>query len=125
MPPNSTPDPEQDSEQANNSDSAGQTPQVENATAGQVQRFVSTVKDMQTQIGEHVLAALQHEGTVAVVTSVVVGPGGKQHIVSAALDPQQAAVVNGLLAGAHEQRVEEEQCVGFHCLVKPKDGTAK
>lgn len=121
MSPSNSPEPEQDGGQTNHSEGSAQMPQVDNATAGQVQRFVSTVKDMQTQIGEHVLAALQHEGTVAVVTSVVVGPGGKQHIVSAALDPQQAAVVNGLLAGARQQRVEEEQCVGFHCLVKPKD----
>lgn len=97
------------------------TDQVQNATAAQVSHFVTSIKDVHQQVGEHVIAALQQPNTVAVVTSVVVGPGGKQHIVSAALDPQKAALVNQLISGAQQQRKEEIQCVGYHCLLEPKD----
>lgn len=94
--------------------------QVQNATSDEVARFITTIKNAELQVGEHIIQALQHGNTVAVLTSVVVGPGGQQHIVSAALDPQQAALVNQLLAGAKAQRKEEELCVGFHCLLEPK-----
>lgn len=93
---------------------------VQNASAAQIQHFVSTIKNAEQQVGEHVIQALQHADTVAVLTSVVVGPGGQQHIVSAALNPAQAAQINALLQNAVEERVDEEMCVGFHCLIKPK-----
>ena len=86
----------------------------------QVARFVSKIKNLDVQIGEHVLAALQHPDTVAVLTTIVVGPGGEQHIVSAALNPQRMSQVNELLEEAQQERVDDEVCFGFHCLVKPK-----
>lgn len=86
----------------------------------QMARFVTSIKNPVQQTGEHVLRALQHEDTVAVLTTVVVGPGGQQHLVSAALNPLQTAQVNSLLQGAQQEREEEEICVGFHCLVKPR-----
>ena len=86
----------------------------------QVARFVSKIKNLELQIGEHVLAALQHPETVAVLTTVVVGLGGEQHIVSAALSPQRMSQVNELLEEAHEDRINDEVCFGFHCLLKPK-----
>lgn len=86
----------------------------------QVARFISKIKNLDVQIGEHVLAALQHPDTVAVLTTIVVGPGGEQHIVTAALNPQRMSQVNEILAEAQQERVEDEVCFGFHCLVKPK-----
>ena len=86
----------------------------------QVARFVSKIKNLELQIGEHVLAALQHPETVAVLTTVVIGPGGEQHIVSAALGPERMSQVNELLDEAQEERIDDEVCFGFHCLVKPK-----
>jgi hypothetical protein len=86
----------------------------------QVARFVSKVKNFDQQIGEHVLAALQHPNTVAVLTTVVVGPTGEQHIVSASLNSQKMSQVNQLLEDAQEVMVEDEVCYGFHCLINPK-----
>ncbi len=86
----------------------------------QVARFVSKIKNLELQIGEHVLAALQHPDTVAVLTTVVVGLGGEQHIVSAALSPHRMSQVNELLEEAQEDRINDEVCFGFHCLLKPK-----
>lgn len=86
----------------------------------QVARFVSKVKNFDQQIGEHVLAALKHPNTVAVLTTVVMGPSGEQHIVSASLNSQKMSQVNQLLEEAQEIMVEDEVCYGFHCLIKPK-----
>ncbi|MCA9126443.1 MAG: hypothetical protein KDB22_05135 [Planctomycetales bacterium] len=93
---------------------------VKNADAAEIARFVSTIKDIDQQVGEHVIGALRHADTVAVLTSVVVGPGGQQHIVSAALNPSRMAQINELLACAAIEREEETPCVGFHCLIKSK-----
>ena len=58
---------------------------------------------------------------MAVLTTVVVGGDGGQHIVSAALDPGILQQVQHLLRDAQSQRDEEIPCVGFHCLLKRKD----
>lgn len=94
---------------------------IVNASESEIKRFISTIKNVEQQVGEHIIQALQHADTVAVITSVVVGPDGRQHIVSAALNPSRAAQVNALLQSAVDEREEETMCYGFHCLVKPKD----
>jgi hypothetical protein len=93
---------------------------AQNATSQQVARFVSKIKNLEHQVGEHVVQALQHPDTVAVLTTVVVGPSGDQHIVSAALNPTKMAQINALLQEAIEERVDDEICLGFHCLLQPK-----
>ena len=102
------------------SDNSPNEHHVRNATAGDVARFVTTIKNVEQQIGEHIIQALEHENTVAVITSVVVGPDGRQHIVSAAVDPTRMAEINQLLQAAVDERIDEEECLGFHCLIKPK-----
>lgn len=86
----------------------------------QLQHFVTTIKSAEQQVGENIIQALQHDGTVAVLTTVVVGSDGQQRVVSAALDPKMMSQVQMVLAKAQEEREEEEPCVGFHCLIKPK-----
>jgi hypothetical protein len=93
---------------------------VENLTEPQIARFVSQIKNVELQIGEHVVSALKHGDTVAVLTTIVVGPDGGQHIVSASLNPQKMAQINELLFEAEQERIEDEVCFGFHCLVNPK-----
>lgn len=90
----------------------------------QIARFVTRIKNIETQIGEHIVGALQHPQTVAVLTTIAVGPDGSQHIVSAALNPIHAAQVNQILQNANQEREEEIPCVGFHCFVKPKNSTS-
>lgn len=104
----------------NDSDNKLPSQTAKNSNAQQVARFVSKIKNLEHQIGEHVLAALQHPDTVAVLTTVVVGPSGDQHIVSAALNPQRMSQVNEILEEAQQERVDDEVCFGFHCLLKPK-----
>lgn len=86
----------------------------------QLQHFVTTIKSAEQQVGENIIEALRHEDTVAVLTTVVVGADGLQHLVSAALSPQLMSQVQALIMKAQQERVEEEPCVGFHCLIKPK-----
>ncbi|TWU35954.1 hypothetical protein [Novipirellula artificiosorum] len=89
----------------------------------QIAQFITTIKNAPQQVGEHIIAALQHENTVAVITTVAIGPDGQQRVISAALNPARLEQVQEILEAAVEEREEEEPCVGFHCLVKPKRST--
>lgn len=96
---------------------------VEKADIQQLQHFVTTIKTAEQQVGENIIQALQQQGTVAVLTTVVMGNDGQQCVVSAALKPEMMQQVQMILAQAQQERIDEEPCVGFHCLVKPKQGT--
>ena len=85
-----------------------------------ISQFVTTIKNAEQQVGEHIIGALQHEDTVAVITTVMMGPDGEQRVVSAALNPLRMQQVQEILEAAVVEREEEEPCVGFHCLVKAK-----
>jgi hypothetical protein len=41
-------------------------------------------------------------------------------VISAALNPARMQQVQEILSAAEQEREEEEPCLGFHCLVKPK-----
>jgi len=86
----------------------------------QLAQFVTTIKNAEQQVGEHIIQALQHDDTVAVITTVAMGPDGQQRVISAALNPERMQQVQEILQAAENEREEEEPCVGFHCLVKPK-----
>ena len=88
-----------------------------------LQQMVVPIKSPATQVGESIVYALQQDNTVAVITTVVVGPDGGQHVVTAALNPSLMGEVQQLLARAAQERVEEEPCMGFHCLVRDKNET--
>ncbi len=90
------------------------------ADTHQIPHFVCDIKSAEQQVGEHILAALQDQGTVAVITAVVIGTDGVQRIVSAALDSALLQQVQHLMQVAEEEREEEAPCVGFHCLLKKK-----
>lgn len=86
----------------------------------QIKHFVTQIRSAEHQVGEHIINALQDPDTVAVLTTVVIGPEGGQHIVSAALDPEMLEEVQTMLLKAEEERDEETPCVGFHCFIKRK-----
>lgn len=93
---------------------------VADADPQKIVHFVTTIKNAEQQVGEHILRALQHTDTVAVLTTVGIGPDGAQNIISAALSPARLAQVNDLLQNAQQERELDETCFGFHCLVEPK-----
>lgn len=90
----------------------------------QIAQFVTTIRNAEEQVGHHIISALKHAGTVAVITTVAMGPDGKQRVISAALSPERMAMVQQILQTAEDEREDEEPCVGFHCLVKPKSNSA-
>lgn len=79
-------------------------------------RMVSSLQSMQSQIGNHVLVALQRPGTVAVLTSVVPGVGDDQ-MVSVPLDALQFHSIQQVLQqlAVQDQRSSEEvdRRIGF------------
>ena len=97
---------------------------IHDVDTNQIKQFVTQIKSAEQQIGEHILTALQDDGTVAVLTAVVVWADGGQRIISAALDPYMLQQVQVMLADAQTQRNEEIPCVGFHCLLKRKESSA-
>ncbi len=90
---------------------------------GQLSQFVTTIKSAEHQVGENVIRALQHDDTVAVLTTVAIGSDGQQHVVTAAIKPEMMEDVQKVLERAVEEREEDIPCVGFHCLIdaKPKN----
>ncbi len=93
---------------------------AQDVDSDQIKHFVTQIKSAEHQVGEHIINALQDPETVAVLTTVVIGPEGGQHIVSAALDPEMLEEVQQMLLKAEEERREETPCVGFHCFIKRK-----
>ncbi|MEE8153422.1 MAG: hypothetical protein V3T53_00515 [Phycisphaerales bacterium] len=93
---------------------------VQDVDTDQIKHFVTQIRSAEHQVGEHIITALQDPDTVAVLTTVVIGPEGGQHIVSAALDPETLEEVQKMLLKAEEDRHEDIPCVGFHCFLKRK-----
>ncbi len=96
---------------------------IEHLDEQHLPHFVTTLKSAEQQIGENIITALQHDDTVAVLTTVIMGPDGNQRIVSAALNPRLMSQVQQMLAEAQREREDEEMCIGFHCLIKPRTPT--
>ncbi len=94
--------------------------------SSKIRQFVTHIKSAVRQVGEHIIEALADDSTVAVLTTVVIGPDGGQRIVSAGLDPEMMLEVQKILLNAQEEREEEIPCVGFHCYLKNRpDGEKK
>ena len=119
IPPEGKPDP---TTEAANGDatSIGRVQPADQADQTQLTQFITTIKNAQEQVGEHIIRALQHPDTVAVITTLAIGPDGKQRVISAALSAQRMQQVQEILNSAQQERLEEEPCVGFHCLVEAK-----
>ena len=83
--------------------------------------FVTTLAPIEQQVGQQVLAALQHPETVAVLTTVAMGDDGHQRIVSAGLDSVRLEEVRELLISAKEVDTNRVRCVGFHCRVREQE----
>jgi len=77
------------------------------------------------QIGHHLLEALRHESTIAVLTTVIQGEDGVQHAVSFGLNSAQFEKIRGALGMAAPSGDERAPCVGFHCLVNSEAGEPK
>ncbi len=82
-----------------------------------VPHLVTPLRPIAQQVGEHVLAALEHEETVAVLTTVTGSKNGEQ-VVSIPLTGEHLQQVHGLIKEIHDSdEPERVPCVGFHCFI--------
>ncbi len=91
-----------------------------------LKHFVSELKSIEDQVGQHVIAALKHEGTVAVLTAVLPGAGSSgERIASVPLDQELWIQVQELLTTAGEEQAQDVQCIGFHCVLQDRQRAAE
>jgi len=86
---------------------------------------VTDIRTVERQVGDHVMEALEHDETVAVLTTIV-GGVRTDRIVSVPLDAEQAhAVSEVLMAAQAEAQLDEvdddgrrEGFLGFHAVLR-------
>lgn len=84
---------------------------------GVIPTLVTPIQTLAGQVGAHVMAALDHGDTVAVLTTITGSRVGQQ-VVSIPLSAEHVQQVHGLIEEIHESdEPERVPCVGFHCLV--------
>jgi len=84
----------------------------------QSQRFITRLQTIERQVGEHILAALEDEETVAVLTTVASGLRADR-IVSVPLSREQVADITHVLQQAQVDPDEDdaEPTIGFHVIL--------
>ena len=91
---------------------------TETAPAGPL---VTTITPVSEQIGQHVMAAFQQPGAVAVLTTVVPGIDADR-VVSMALTDEQMdgvrSIIDEIQAEEEEAAQDAERCIGFQCRVE-------
>jgi len=106
------------SEKTTEADAPAEATELAPAPAGPL---VTTLTPVSEQIGQHVMAAFQQPGAVAVLTTVVPGVDADR-VVSLALTDEQMDEVRGLIGqiqGEDEAEAEDaERCIGFQCRVQ-------
>ncbi len=96
--------------------------EIEAAARG-IPQFVTDLKTVERQVGEHVITALQHPQTVAVISAVMPGGRTNQRVVSVALNQNLFQQVQELIAEAQQSLTEPEPeipCIGFHCVLEDR-----
>ena len=84
---------------------------------GSIPTLVTPIQTLAGQVGAHVMAALDHGDTVAVLTTITGSRIGQQ-VVSIPLTAEHVQQVHGLIQEIHESdEPERVPCVGFHCLI--------
>lgn len=90
------------------------------------EHYVTMIRSVERQVGEHVLAALNDDDAVAAITTLVPGVRNDR-IVSMPLDRDQIQAIQGILEQARaeaESAVDEEPgrhegFLGFHTILQP------
>ena len=86
-----------------------------------VPHFVSPLHTIANQVGEHVLTAMEHEETVAVLTTITGSKQGRQ-VISIPLTAQHVQQVHGLIEEIHiSDEPQRVPCVGFHCFLDQEE----
>lgn len=85
--------------------------------AGSIPTLITPIQSLAGQVGAHVMAALDHGETVAVLTTITGSRSGQQ-VVSIPLTAEHVQQVHHLIKEIHESDEPEKiPCVGFHCYL--------
>lgn len=95
-------------------------------------RHVTTIRTVDRQVGEHVLAALNEEDAVAAITTLVTGVR-TDRIVSMPLTREQVEAIREVLEQAQAEATEFEEeeegrregFLGFHTVLRPETNEAE
>jgi len=86
-----------------------------------VPHLVSPIHTIANQVGEHVLSAMKHEETVAVLTTITGSTHGQQ-VISIPLTAEHVQRVHGFIEEIHQSNEPERvPCVGFHCFLDEEE----
>ena len=92
--------------------------------AGTLQQYVTELAPITHQVGENLIAALQAEGTVAVLSTIIAGVP-TDRLVSMPLSQDQLNGVQVVLANLQKTPApsedEDPHCIGFHCHLPKAD----
>ncbi|MBT4524746.1 MAG: hypothetical protein HOI88_01135 [Phycisphaerae bacterium] len=103
-------------EKPNEDTNLQETKELETKNEG-VPHFVTPLRPIVLQVGEHVISALEEEDTVAVLTTIT-GSAIGQQVISIPLKAEHVQQVHQLIEQIHESKEPERvPCVGFHCLI--------
>ena len=79
--------------------------------------LITPLQPIARQVGEHLLQALEHDETVAVLTTITGSVAGQQ-VISIPLTSEHLQQVHGLIEEIHtSDEPQRIPCVGFHCFV--------
>jgi hypothetical protein len=102
-----------------------ETPENNSSEPEGIPTFVTPLRPIARQVGEHVLAALEESETVAVLTTIT-GSSAGQQVISIPLNSEHLQQVHGIIEEIHtSDEPERIPCVGFHCFVENEKNEEK
>lgn len=84
------------------------------------QHYITNLRSVERQIGEHVLALLADPNHIATLTTVIPGVG-TDRVASMPLTREELGEVEQLLTKMETGEPTRVPCVGFHCRLKDAD----
>ncbi len=88
-----------------------------------IPHYVTDIRTVERQVGENIIATLQHPETVGVLSAVLHGGIAGQRIVSVPLSQRLFQQVQELLAEAQAEEGEPRDvpCIGFQCVLEERE----
>lgn len=87
--------------------------------------YVTELKSLEQQVGEHIVQALRHDDAAAVLTFVQPDDDGRQRMISMPVALTTLQSFQELLAREEEPAAREVPCIGFHCVVEQREKDAR
>jgi hypothetical protein len=100
---------------------------------GGIPQFITDIKSVERQVGEHIVGALRHPETVAVLSAVIPGGTTAQRLVSIPLEAGVFQQVQELILRVQQARLEQAEqermgqrrksvpCIGFKCVLERRE----